>query len=197
LHDEVNSTNEAAGRLLASLTAEDARQFENLIQARLRHECRGVMNICSRPSDQGPQFLALLQELAIQFLEPRLPMKNIGRILDSALATSSKPEVRARELLAAAAPFGFGVLSRIDTYVGVPDDGREFGRRLHELCPDENIRETRSTDDVVIWRVCSGLTPDAFSYLGANVTSGADGDISQTRSAYSRIDVPWGLDVVT
>lgn len=196
-HEDINTTNDAASRLLAKLPAEDLRQFEHQLQGRLRHECRGIMNICSRPKDQGAQFLALLQETAMQFLDSRMPAHSIGRILSTALATSSKPEVRAREFLAAANPAGFGNLSKIETYLAVPDDGSDLKRRLHELCRGENIRDAGSTDDVVIWRVCRGISAQSLSYLTSGATFGTEGDISQPRSAYSRIDVPWGLDVVT
>ena len=197
LHDGVNSINDAAGKVLASLATEDSRQFEHLIQARLKHECRSVLNICNRPKEQGPQFLTLLQDIASQFLDARMPAHSIGRILNHALATSSKPDVRARELLSAAAPVDFGTRSRVDTFLGLPEDGKEFASRLVKLCPDTEIRQCRSPDDVVFWRVCRGLTADSFEYLASAQAVLQDGDISQSRSSYSRIDVPWGLDVVT
>ena len=182
--DGTSSISESATRLLDGIQAEELREFENSLQGRVRHECRGVMDVCIRPKEHGAAFLHVLTDQSTRFLENRLAAPATSPILTALAKTNDMTtEDRIADLIDRATPGDLGQGKPTLTVIGIPTSAETAIDVVRSLCREEVLVEA-SDDDFVIWRECRRQSIHAFPKL-----CGEPGD--DLGSGHSRSDVNW------
>jgi len=182
--DGASSIVESSTRLLESITAEELREFEQGLQGRVRHECRGIMGASLRPKEHGAAFLHALTEQSSRFLESRLAAPAKSPIL-TALATTSNAttEDRIADLLDGAMPGDLGQGKPTLTMIEMPASAETAIDVVRGLCREEVVVEA-GEDDFVIWRECRRQSIHAFPKVCGEANDDAE-------LGYSRSDVNW------
>ena len=195
LPDGAANVAEVVGRITGAIGPDEFRDFENEVQARIRHEFHGLVGVCSRPKDLGPALLSLLNEQAVRFLESRVPRSKASEILATQCNGTDDLQAQATEFLDMANPRGFGPLPDIETYLGLPDETGPFSKQVRNLCRGELVRLTNGTADFVVWRESRGLTVNSFTHLMEDRSSFSGTSARPSRPAHSRTDIVWTVSV--
>jgi hypothetical protein len=186
---------EAASHILRDLRPEDLREFENALQARIRHEFRGIGAVCARPGERGPAFLAAVIDQACKFLDARTPGLNASQIL---AYESSKPDAlwqRVGELVSHAAPVGVGpdrTVTPALTVLGTPADDAAgpLAQAVRSLSPSAEFRAVTTTDDIVLFQE-TPVSLAALPHLATDLNPGQDAAGRRPLPNHARTDVNW------
>jgi hypothetical protein len=194
--DEAESVTDAATRLLKALADKDRREFETGLQARIRHECRGVSYACSRPREIGPTFTNLLVDQAIKFLERRVADMPAGAVLEIQCADQEAYEEQLRELVTGAAPAPLGPEPAPAPTVAVlaaPDDESSGRLRAHvrRFFPSLPLQTAKTPDDIIILQEAQGISPGALPHLIYGVPVPVTGEAQPATNSHARADVSW------
>ncbi len=179
--------------VLRNVGPEDMKEFENALQGRIRHECRGIVEVCNRPKDLLERFLALVREHAELFLDSRAPRAKSVQVLAENATSNDDLESRVAELVAEAAPEVPPKTAISLTVLGLPEGGDAIAHLVRDICRSGVVKVTNSPDDVVIWRECRGMTLKSFPHLSAEA-AGFREDDGSSPSPYSRKDIHWTVD---
>jgi hypothetical protein len=175
---------ESAKKFVDALPAADVREFENSLQARIRHECRGVVALLSRSRDATTNLMSVMTDHAVRFLETRIPHAGACQVVSLHSAPSSQARERLTELLAAATPIGLSPGAPTLTILAVPEESGPVREVVRELCAGNIVRNINSPDDMLFWRECRGLTLASFPHLAAEQPNG-------THVPHTRTDITW------
>jgi hypothetical protein len=194
--DEAESVSEAATRLINALADKDRREFENGLQARIRHECRGVAYACSRPREIGPTFVNLLVDQSIKFLERRVAYMSAPAALEIQCSDDEAYEEQLRELVTSAAPAPLGpepAPSPTHTILAAPDDdsSERFCDSVRRFFPGLTFQKAGAPDDVIILQEAQGVAPSSLPHLIYGVPVPVSGEAQPVSNAHARADVPW------
>jgi eukaryotic-like serine/threonine-protein kinase len=189
--DAAANVHQAAKNVLKAIGPEEMKDFENALQARVRRDCRSIVEVCNRPKDLGPGFVAVLIEQAYQFLEARAPKLRTFDALARQLDDSESLTTRVKSLLMAAAPDGLGKVAAVMTVLGLPEGASQIAELVREMCHGDVVRIGASPDDIVVWRESRGLKLRSFTHLDAENTSLPATEGRPNPSAHSRCDVDW------
>jgi hypothetical protein len=91
--------------------------------------------------------------------------------------------------LAAATPIGLSPSAPNLTILAVPDESGPVSEVVRELCGDKTFRNSKSPDDLVLWRECRGISLAELPHLTAQQSSGAAAE--PVGSPHARMDVHW------
>ncbi|MBO0697202.1 MAG: protein kinase [Zavarzinella sp.] len=194
--DEAESVGEAATRLINALGDKDRKEFESGLQARIRHECRGVAYACSRPREIGPTFINLLVDQAIKFLERRVPYMPAAAALEIQCAGEEAYEEQIRELVTSATPAPLGpepAPAPTMTVIAMPEDesSDRLCDTLHRFFPGLSFQKTKTPDDIIILQEAQGVPPAALPHLIYGVPVPVTGEALPAANAHTRADVAW------
>jgi serine/threonine protein kinase len=192
--DGVTNIADSAKQLLCELAPADLREFDNVLQARTRHQFRSLAEVCTRAKDFGAAFLPMAHEQAVQFLAKRAPRLTAVDILSAQSAGREQLVSRVSEIMTAAAPEGLMDAPTAMTVLGVPPGGEtivDIARRLSSHTP---VHVSHNPDDIVVWREAEGLTLDSFALLRAEQIPAASTDGKSPPSPHSRNDIRWDGD---
>jgi serine/threonine protein kinase len=191
------SVAESANRYLDELAPQDVREFENALQGRIRHECRGVVALVSRSRDSGATLISVALDQATRFMESRVPRAGTGQIVSLGAAPSDEAHQRLTELVTGAAPIGLTPASPTLTLLALPEGSGPVCDVIKDLCQGNIVRSITSPDDFVVWRECRGLTLASFPHLTADPPAPASGPAPPADSFHSRTDINWSKAVRT
>ncbi|HKB03162.1 MAG TPA: tubulin-like doman-containing protein [Gemmataceae bacterium] len=194
--DEAESVTEAATRLINALADKDRREFENGLQARIRHECRGVAYACSRPREIGPTFINLLADQSVKFLERRVAEMPAAAALEIQCSDEDAYEEQVRELVTSAAPAPLGpepAPSPTQTVLALPDDesSERFCENVGHFFPGFTFKKVSAPDDVIILQEAQGIAAGSLPHLVYGVPVPVTGEAQPLTNAHARADVPW------
>jgi hypothetical protein len=189
------NSSEAAGHILRDLRPEDLREFENALQARLRHEFRGIGAVCARPGERGPAFLTAVVDQACKFLDARTPRLNASEILARTAGNPKALWERVGDLVAHAAPVGVGPERTVTpalTVLGTPADdvAAPLAEAARALAPSSQFRTVTTLDDIILYQE-TPVSLAALPHLGSDSGPVAEADGRRPASNHSRIDVSW------
>jgi len=194
--DEAESVSEAATRLINALADKDRREYESGLQARIRHECRGVAYACSRPREIGPTFINLLADQSIKFLERRVAEMPAAAALEIQCSDEEAYEEEVREMVTSAAPTPLGpepAPSPTLTVVALPEDdsSERFCQSVRRFFPGLSFKKADSQDDVIILQEAQGVQAGTLPHLVYGVPIPVSGEAQPMTNAHARADVPW------
>jgi hypothetical protein len=187
------SMTEAASRITSELAPEDLREFENGLQARIRHEFRGVASICSRPREAGPGFLAALADQASKFLDARTPRLNATQVLAHQSISPAALRERMTELVTSSAPVGLGperTVAATLTILGTPvdDAATRVAQTVGSLVANCTFQTVPTVDDIVLYQEAPVSLAALPHLTGENSSATAD---SRRPLSHARTDVSW------
>jgi hypothetical protein len=173
----------------------DRREFENGLQARIRHEVRGVVSACGRMPQYGATFRGLLIDQATKFLERRIPYMAASAALFVQSPGPSALSERLRELVASAAPVTLGhdsIPRPTVALLGMPEDDASdrLASVLRVSCPEHAFRPVTTAEDVYFILECQGVPPAALPHLSNSAPAAETAD-AEPPTAHARADVSW------
>jgi eukaryotic-like serine/threonine-protein kinase len=186
---------DAAARLLGELSSDDLREFENGVQARIRHEFRGIASVCARAREVGSGFLNALVDQACKFLDTRAPRMNASQILAHHAANPDVLWDKVAELVSNAAPAGLGpersATATLTVLATPPDDAAgRLAETVRHLAPNAEFRMVATTDDIVLYQE-SPVSLAALPHLASDLTPSPDHAERRPLTTHARTDVPW------
>ena len=189
------STAEAAGQILADLRPDDLREFENALQARIRHEFRGIGAVCARPSERGPAFLAAVVDQACKFLDGRTPGLNASQVLAYETRTPDALWKKMGELVSNAAPAPVGTERSATpalTVFGSPADDAAgpLAEAVRALAPSADFRTVTTADDIILYQE-TPVSLAALPHMANDSGPVPDPAGRRSLSNHSRTDVTW------
>ena len=189
------STVEAAGHLLAGLQPEDLREFENGLQARIRHEFRAVTAVCARSCEVGTAFLNALVDHASKFLDGWTPRLNASQVLAHEGVGSDVLHERVAELIASAAPVALGPDRTVPatlTVLGSPadDTADRLARAVRALSSNATVRTATTADDILLYQEAP-ISLAALPHLTAELPVIYDPEGRRPQTTHARTDVAW------
>jgi hypothetical protein len=193
--DGSGTVGEAASRLVKALRPEHLREFENALQARIRHECRGLAAVCTRPKELGPFFLGLMTDQATRFVDTQTPHLPSSQALAMQAKDAAARAAQVSEFVAAAAPPGLGLerLPPTVTVLGLPDDDASADVRelVQELCHGTDLRVTTSPDDVILLQEARNVAIAALPHLTAELQAAYSANERRPATSHARTDISW------
>jgi hypothetical protein len=189
------STTEAAGQILAGLLPEDLREFENDLQARIRHEFRGLVPVCMRPRDVSAGFLNALVDQGSKFLEGRTPRLTASQVLAHEGVPDHVFEERVAELVASAAPVGLGPERSFQANLAVlgspaDDTADRLTEAVREQLRNVTFRTAATTDDIIVYQEAP-VSIAGLPLLTADLPVVYDAEGRQPLTTHARTDVTW------
>ncbi|MCE9532023.1 MAG: tubulin-like doman-containing protein, partial [Planctomycetes bacterium] len=188
---------QAADRLIAEISPDELREFEEGFQQKVRRHLRALVKVCLNIKESGPRFLELLLENSREFAAVRLglhtPAEEFFR---------NRPDQQAaqREILLAydeGTPEPFGPQPRAEGQsfvLGISDDqqGRTFLELAQELLPDLQVIAAPSPTEIVFYREYHDLQITDVPQAGAIATETVR--LVKSRDGidpHARTDVQW------
>ncbi|HEX3152156.1 MAG TPA: tubulin-like doman-containing protein [Gemmataceae bacterium] len=192
--DGASCVNEAASKIVRGLAAEDIRSFENEVQAKIRHQFRGLSAVCSRSRDTGSAFLTLLLEQATLFIDSRTPKLTASQMLTSQAADPEAIRGQIAELLATSHPGGMNsgqatVADQVILATPADDTHNRITDLAQNLCSGTNFQAASSQNDMVLYQECRVADLSKMPLLAAE-TVNADLRF-KTSNSHARTDVRW------
>jgi len=193
--DGSGSVGEAASRLLKTLRTEELREFENALQARVRHECRGLAAVCARPKELGPVFLALITDQATRFVDTHTPHLAASHALSLQAPDPAARAAQVGEFVAAAAPPSLGFERSAPatvTVLGLPEDeaSGEVKETVRQLCHGSDLYVTTSPDDIILVQEARNVSIATLPHLTAELQAAYSAD-RKSPTAHARTDISW------
>jgi hypothetical protein len=194
--DEAESVGEAATRLINALADKDRKEFESGLQARIRHECRGIAYACSRPREIGPTFINLLVDQAIKFLERRVAYMPAASALEIQCAGEEAYDEQVRDLVTSAAPVPLGpepAPAPTITVMAMPEDesSDRMCDTISRFFPALTFKKTKIPDDVIVLQEAQGVPAGALPHLIYGVPVPVTGEAQPAANAHARADISW------
>jgi hypothetical protein len=194
--DGSGSVGEAASRLVKSLRPEQLREFENALQARIRHECRGLAAVCARAKDLGTFFLTLMTDQATRFVDAQAPHIPSSQALSLQAQDPTARAAQVAEFVAAAAPPGLGLERSAPptvTVLGLPEDAASEGVRqlVAELCQGTDLRVTTSPDDIILLQEARDVSLSSLPHLTAELGTAYSANERRPATSHARTDISW------
>jgi hypothetical protein len=185
---------EAAAQLMGSLRPEDLKEFDHGLQARIKHEFRGVGAICGRARETGPAFLAALVDQAAKFLDARTPRLTASQVLARDAAAPDVLRERLSDLVTGAAPAALGAersVAPVLTVLGAPadDEAARLADGIRNMSPNTMFRTVATADDIVLYQECP-VSLAALPHLTAEVNPAPNAE-GRHPSTHARTDVIW------
>jgi eukaryotic-like serine/threonine-protein kinase len=182
---------EAAARLLNELAPADLREFDNAVQARVRHQFRSLTEVCNRTKDFGAPLLAVMHDQAVQFLGKQAPRLTAVDILTQQSAGPEQLVARVSDILTSAAPIGLIQAPTTLTALGVPPGGERIVDIVRRISGDTQVRIAPCSEDVVVWREGTDLTLESFAHLAGESAPVVSADGRPPPSPHARNDIRW------
>ncbi|WP_029629703.1 tubulin-like doman-containing protein [Zavarzinella formosa] len=186
--EKSDSLAELADDVLKLLSLETRRELEQILQAKIRHEGRGLVNMCLKPKEYGESFLQLLGEQTRRILEPIIFEYGTayanwrddgGSLLSKAFDDSTKQF--------ALLP---GSVSPAITVVGLPrgEGTEELLNHAKGLAGGTAFVSSETSGELWIFRECRGVDPASLftKTPGSLPVNEPTGEVR-----YSRKDIPW------
>jgi eukaryotic-like serine/threonine-protein kinase len=160
------SFQEAADRLSEAFGEGTRREFDELVQSKLRTAGRGIIQIAVRPEESGPRLARVLRAEAERFVGERANRLSAAQALLRHFPERDDLQSYLRGLVESATPAAPNLPL---TILGLSDDssGQQVGDQLRKLCGDGQVLEARASDEIVVWRECRGISPSIL--LNQNV----------------------------
>jgi serine/threonine protein kinase len=194
--DDAGTITEAAARLVGSLDPKERRDFDTSLQARIRHECRGVVHACARMRDQAATFRGVLLDQSMKYLERRVPHMRASAALMMCCPGPAALTDKLREHVSSAAPGALGPEPAPNPTVallGLPED--EASDRLAAVVrncfPDQKFRTVTTADDVYIVTEVQNVAPAKLPHLATAAQGPTAADADGVPTAHTRADVSW------
>jgi hypothetical protein len=182
--------------MIAALEPKDRREFENGLQARIRHECRGVVSACGRMRELGATFRGLLLDQASKFLERRVPHLQASAALLLHCPSPAALTEKVREYVTSSAPASLGpepAPRPTVTLLGLPEDDASdrLAAVMRNTLPEQPFRTVTTADDVFILQEVQNVSPASLPHLSANTAAPGSADNDSLPTAHARADVAW------
>jgi eukaryotic-like serine/threonine-protein kinase len=187
---------DAAARLVGGLRLDDAREFENALQARIRHEHRGLAALCTRGPNSGTTLVSLVLDQALRLLDARAPHLPAPAVLEM---QGSGPEgfpERVAELLSATTPPSLGATGpgrpALVVLAGPADPATDrVAHLVRQRLPDATLKTPVGSNELVLYLESRPLSLPALPHLADGVAPTLVHDDGRRGTAHTRTDVAW------
>ena len=156
------SFQQAADRLSEAFGEGTRREFDELVQSKLRAAGRGIIQIAVRPEESGPRLARVLRAEAEKFVGERANRLSAAQALLKHFPDRDDLQAYLRGLVESAHPADAPAGGPPPlTVLGLPDDpaGQQVGGALRRLSADGQVLEARMTDEILILQEYRGVTP--------------------------------------
>jgi eukaryotic-like serine/threonine-protein kinase len=156
------SFEEAVDRTFAGLGDAALREFDHLVQGKIRAAGKGIIHVAVRPGDWGPKLATYVQETADQFVEESIGRMSAGQALVKSFPDREDLTAYLHGIVDSAAPTGPGsdrASPTTVTVLGLPEDsaGQQVGAVLRGLAADASVISAELTDEILVLRECRGV----------------------------------------
>jgi eukaryotic-like serine/threonine-protein kinase len=164
----------AADRLASGFLESARRDFDELVQSKLRATGRGLAQVAVRPRESIARLARLLRTEAERFVRDRSPRMSAADGLAKQFPDRAELEAFVRTLIESATPAGVPTIGAVEvTLLGVPADpgGPPLAEVVRALAGDGLVSEARTPDEVVVLREYRGVSLDSLVERLAQVRS--------------------------
>jgi len=188
------TTADSAALLVSGMRSSDTQEFENGVQARIRHEQRGLAVLCGRGREGGNVLLNLMLDQSLRLLDSRAPHLRPSAVLETQTPGSDGLRERVAELVAASAPVPLRgespVRPGLTVLVSPADEAAgRIATAVQRLVPDGVFRSSGGSNEVVLYQESAPLLPAQIPHLTGEVSFvRPDG---RRATAHTRTDVNW------
>ena len=186
--EQATTLSGAVNELLGLISQENRRDLEQTLQAKIRHEGRGLVNMCVKHKEFGQAFVQLLKEQSRRLLEPLVVAYAAGmanwRSGGEALMASLFDETK-KQL--ASFP---GSLRPSITVTGIPSsaDHATLLSRARETTAGSPFVPVETPDSMWVYRESRSVDPSQFFTPIPGTTITED---PKAATRHARSDVPW------
>jgi hypothetical protein len=187
---------DAAARLVGGLSPDDSREFENALQARIRHEHRSLATVCTRGRDAGAALLNLVLDQALRLLDTRAPHLAASAVLElQGSGRDGLPE-RVSELVSASAPAGLGAMGAarpaLVVLAGPTDEATgRVAELVRQRLPDAVLKTPVGSNELVLYLESAPLSVAGLPHLADGIADTVVHSDGRRATAHSRMDVTW------
>jgi hypothetical protein len=156
------SFQEAADRLSEAFGDSTRREFDELVQSKLRAAGRGIIQVAVRPEESGPRLVRVLRAEAERFVAERANRMSAAQALVRHFTDREDLSTYLRKLVASANPSEApsGGLPAL-TVLGLSEDpsGQQIGDQLRHLTGSGQVLEARTSNELVVLREFRNISP--------------------------------------
>ena len=169
------SFQEAADRLSEAFGDGTRREFDELVQSKLRAAGRGIIQVAVRPEESGPRLARVLRAEAERFVGERANRLSAAQALLKHFTDREELQAFLRGLIRSATPptASTGGPPPL-TVLGVSDDlsGQQVADLLRKQSGESQVLEARLPDEIVVLQEYRGLSPLAVIDRTSPTTAG-------------------------
>jgi hypothetical protein len=156
------SFREAADRLSEAFGEGTRREFDELVQCKLREVGRGIIQVAVRPEESGPRLARVLRSEAERFVGERANRLSAAQALMKHFPSREDLQDYLRGLVESATPAGVPAGGQpLLSVLGLPDDpsGQQVGDLLRSLSSNGQVLEARVVDEISVLHEYRGVSP--------------------------------------
>jgi hypothetical protein len=155
------SFQEAADRLSEAFGEGTRREFDELVQSKLRAAGRGIIQVAVRPEESGPRLARVLRSEAERFVGERANRLSAAQALMKHFSDRDDLQTYLRGLVETATSSAAAAGAPPLTVIGLSDDpsGQLVGDLLRKLSGDGQVLEARLADEIAVVREHRGVAP--------------------------------------
>jgi serine/threonine protein kinase len=167
------SFQEAADRLSEAFGEGTRREFDELVQSKLRAAGRGIIQVAVRPEESGPRLARVLRAEAERFVGERANRLSAAQALLKHFPDREDLQAYLRGLVRSATPSAAPADGPVPlTVVGVSEDlsSQQVADLLRKLSGDGPVLEARVADEIVVLHEYRGVSPASVLVRFAEAT---------------------------
>jgi eukaryotic-like serine/threonine-protein kinase len=168
----VGSFQEAADRLSEAFGEGTRREFDELVQSKLRAAGRGIIQVAVRPEESGPRLARVLRVEAERFVGERANRLSAAQALVKHFTDRDDLQTYLHGLIQSAGPSTAPASGPPPlTVLGVSEDlsGQQVADMLRKLSDDGQVLEARVANEIVVLQEYRGVSPASVidRFMGA------------------------------
>jgi hypothetical protein len=154
------SFEEAVDKLAGGFGEGTRREFDDLVQSKLRKAGRGIIQVAVRLEDSGPRLVRVLRGEAERFVNERANRLSAAQALVKHFPDRSELQEYLGRVFELAAPAARPSGGACRTVLGIPSDpaGLQLGDVLRKVSTDSQVLEARLDDELFIHREWHGIS---------------------------------------